>query len=212
MTLKLEDTIPKVYTQVDFTSWNYNKLLELGFCYYSSNDWCPGKNFKFPLCCLIKDLPEHIHNIYFKAVPTFNDSNSGNNIGDSISSKTSMYPWLQKDIACLKLLYSSFDIVLRVLPLAHFFDMSKPSDDLHNFLFCLPFPAPTHLTRYRYLNKIMGKCFHGESYSTVECSIEQLKDANAVNLTPDVIQHEIEDIVAEYYGNKFEILFLLSQG
>ena len=83
---------------------------------------------------------------------------------------------------------------------------------MHYFLFSLPFPAPTYLKSYRYLNRVLDKCFHGESYSNVECSIEQLEDANAINYTPEVIHHEIEANVADYYGNGYEILFLLSQG
>ena len=58
----------------------------------------------------------------------------------------------------------------------------------------------------------MNECFEGASYTTMECSIKQLEDANANNFTQNVIKHKIEENVAKNYGSKFEIFVLLNQG
>ena len=79
---------------------------------------------------------------------------------------------------------------------------------MHEFLFSLPFPGPTHLKLYKYLNKVLKAALQGGSNKTLECSIKQLEDARAINFTPEVITKEIEDKdITEYYANKFEILF-----
>ena len=87
-----EKIIPKIFIQVNFTGWNYNKLLEIGFCYYSMDNWYPRKTVKFPLCHSVKDLPDHLHNVYFKAVLTFNDSELVDKIDASDSLKNNLYP------------------------------------------------------------------------------------------------------------------------
>ena len=89
-----EEIIPKIYTQVDFTSYHYNKLLEMGFHYYYTDEWCPNKE-KFPLCRSVKDLPEHLRSVYYNTVPTFDDSDQADQSYDSDASNEEIYPWLK---------------------------------------------------------------------------------------------------------------------
>ena len=108
----------------------------------------------------------------------------------------------------MRTVYSSFDIVLWVLPLERFLDITKPTADMHKFLFSLPFPRPTHLKSYKYLNKVLKSALQSKSSTTIECSIEQLEDAKAISFTPEDIKKEIEEEEAtEYYANEFEVLF-----
>ena len=84
----------------------------MGFCYYFTDKWCPGNNQKFPLCRSKNDLPEHLRNVSFYSVPTFNDSIQADESEASDTSMKGVYPWLQKDNSKLRLLYSTFDIAL----------------------------------------------------------------------------------------------------
>ena len=79
---------------------------------------------------------------------------------------------------------------------------------MHDFLFSLPFPAPTHLKAYKYLNKVLNSSLQGRSNASIECSNEQLEDAKAIDFNSDVIQREIEEAeIHECYRNKFETFF-----
>ena len=84
----------------------------MDFHHHYNNKCCPGKKVKFTLSRLVKNLPEHLQNVYFKAVPTFGETAQDDDIDASQILHEERYPWLQKDNAMLRLLYSDFDIAL----------------------------------------------------------------------------------------------------